>query len=369
MKSLLLLTTGYETSQLTRFETIFNKYFNKLLYKTKTSAKSDDKITLFTARKLAIVFNKLEIYLNNVDNGNKNINTHINLIDILSDVNFLFYAWCLVKDKGEKMPGIDQIPIQNVGLGTLIKLSNDLKNGKYKPKPASRIYIEKPDSSKRHLGIPTTRDKIVQKALTLILEPLFENTFSNNSHGFRPQRSCHTALDQIRREWRMVSYFIEIDLAKCFDKLGHKLILKSIYNKCSDKSIVQIINKILKYGYVNLQNTSDNNLEQLEGTPQGSIISPLLANIALDNLDKYMENFILPKYTKRQKNIKTEASEEYTEAVKVFDAQDYELRNSLIKSRNITTRQARQVIQSLKAKEAVNNNINYAKQDENTERL
>ena len=67
----------------------------------------------------------------------------------------------------------------------------------------------------------------MQKALTLILEPLFESTFSNNSHGFRPQRSCHTALDQIRREWRSVSYFIEIDLAKCFDKLGHKLILES----------------------------------------------------------------------------------------------------------------------------------------------
>jgi hypothetical protein len=91
---LLLLTTGYETSQLTRFETIFNKYFNKLLSKTKSSAKSNDITTLFTAEKLAIVFNKLEIYLNNVNNGNKNNNAHINinLIDILSDVNFLFYA-------------------------------------------------------------------------------------------------------------------------------------------------------------------------------------------------------------------------------------------------------------------------------------
>jgi retron-type reverse transcriptase len=118
----------------------------------------------------------------------------------LADVNFLFYAWCLVKDKGEKTPGIDQIPIQNIGIGTLTKLSNELKNGKYKPKPASRTYIIKSNGSKRPLGVPTTRDKIVQKALTLILQPLFENTFSNNSHGFRPQRSCHTALDQIRRE-------------------------------------------------------------------------------------------------------------------------------------------------------------------------
>jgi hypothetical protein len=91
---LLLLTTGYETSQLTRFETIFNKYFNKLLSKNKSSAKSDDITTLITAEKLAIVFNKLEIYLNNVNNSNKNNNSHINinLIDILSDVNFLFYA-------------------------------------------------------------------------------------------------------------------------------------------------------------------------------------------------------------------------------------------------------------------------------------
>ena len=144
------------------------------------------------------------------------------------------------------MSGIDQVPIQNIGSGTLIRLSNDLKNGTYKPKPASRIYITKSDGSMRPLGIPTTRDKIVQKALTLILEPLFESTFSNNSHGFRPQRSCHTALDQIHREWRMVSYFIEIDLAKCFDKLGHKLILESIYKRCTNKPIVQIINKMLK---------------------------------------------------------------------------------------------------------------------------
>ena len=209
----------------------------------------------------------------------------------------------------------------------------------------------------------------MQKALTLILEPLFESTFSNNSHGFRPQRSCHTALDQIRREWRMVSYFIEIDLAKCFDRLGHKLILESIYKRCSNKSIVQIINKMLKCGYVNLQNASDTNLEQLEGTPQGSIISPLLANIALDNFDKHIENIILPKYTSRQKNIKAQMSEEYSKATKIFDAHDYELRDDLVKSRNLTTRQARQIVQSLKVKQAINNNIKYTRQDEHTERL
>ena len=365
---LLLLTTGYETSQLTRFESIFNKYFNKLLSKTKSSTKSNVSI-LFTAEKLAMAFNKLEIYFNNVNNGNKNNNPHINLIDILSDVNFLFYAWCLIKDKGEKMAGIDQVPIQNIGSGTLLRLSNDLKNGKYKPKPASRIYITKPDGSMRPLGVPTTRDKIVQKSLTLILEPLFESTFSNNSHGFRPQRSCHTALDQIRREWRMVSYFIEIDLVKCFDKLSHKLILESIYKKCPNKSIVQIINKMLKCGYVNLQNASDSSLEQLEGTPQGSIISPLLANIALDNFDKYIENLILPKYTSRQKNTKAQISEEYSRATTILDTQDYELRDDLVKPRNLTIRQARQVVQSLKVKESINNNIKYTKQDEHTERL
>jgi len=267
------------------------------------------------------------------------------------------------------MSGIDQVPIQNIGSGTLIRLSNDLKNGTYKPKPVSRIYITKPDGSKRPLGVPTTRDKIIQKALTLILEPLFESTFSNNSHGFRPQRSCHTALDQIRREWRVVSYFIEIDLAQCFDKLGHNLILESVYKKCPDKSIVQIINKMLKCGYVNLQNASDTNLEQLEGTPQASIISPLLANIALDNFDKYIEDLIIPKYSSRQKNTKSRVSEEYSKATKVFDTQDYELRDNLAESRNLTKTQARQIVQSLKVKQAINNNIKYSKQDEHTERL
>jgi len=368
-QSFLLLTTGYETSQLTRFETIFNKYFNKLLSKNKSSLKSDDIHILFTAEKLAIVFNKLELYLNNVNNGNKNNNSHTNLIDILSDVNFLFYAWCLVKDKGEKIPGVDQVPIQNIGSGTLRRLSTDLKNGKYKPKPASRMYITKPDGSMRSLGIPTTRDKIVQKALTLILEPLFESTFSKNSHGFRPQRSCHTALDQIRREWRMVSYFIEIDLAKCFDKLGHKLILESIYKKCPNKSIIQIINKMLKCGYVNLQNTSDSNLKQIEGTPQGSIISPLLANIALDNFDKHIDTLLVPKYTSRQKNTKSRMSEDYSKATKIFDTGDYELRDYLKESRNFSTREARQVVQSIKVKQAIRNNIKFSLQDESTERL
>ena len=267
------------------------------------------------------------------------------------------------------MSGIDQVPIQNIGYGTLRRLSNDLENGTYKPKPASRIYIIKSDGSVRPLGVPTTRDKIVQKALTLILEPLFESTFSNNSHGFRPQRSCHTALDQIRKEWRMVSYFIEIDLAKCFDKLGHKLILESIYKKCPNKSIVQIINKMLKCGYVNLQNASDSDIEQSEGMPQGSIISPLLANIALDNFDKHIENLILPKYSLRQKYTKAQMSEQYLKATKIFDIQDYQLRDNLVNSRHLTTRQARQIVQSLKTKQAINNNIKYTKQDENTERL
>jgi len=167
----------------------------------------------------------------------------------------------------------------------------------------------------------------------------------------------------------MVSYFIEIDLAKCFDKLGHKLILESIYNKCPDKLIIRIINQILKCGYVNLQNASDSNLNQLEGTPQGSIISPLLANIALDNFDKHIENMILPKFTSRQKNTKAQMSEEYTKATRIFDTCDYTLRDTLVKSRNLNTRQARQVVTSLKAKEAINNNIKYTKQDETTERL
>jgi group II intron reverse transcriptase/maturase len=267
------------------------------------------------------------------------------------------------------MPGIDQVPIQNIGCGTLIRLSNDLKNGTYKPKPTTRVYIKNPDGSTRALGVPTTRDKIVQKALTLILEPMFESTFSNNSHGFRPQRSCHTALDQIRREWREVSYFIEIDLAKCFDTLGHKLILESIYKRCPNKPLIQIINKMLKCGYVNLQNASDANLDKQEGTPQGSIISPLLANIALDNFDKYIENLILPKYTSRQKYTKVGASKKYSKATTVFEPEDYELRDHIVKSRDVTSRQARQIVQSLKVKQAINKNIKYSKQDEHTERL
>lgn len=368
MKSLLLITTGYETGQLTRFETIFNKYFDKLSRKIKSSNKPDETLNLFSPKKLAIIFTKLEVY-QNVNSSTKNNNTNMDLIDILSDINFLFYAWCLIKNKKGETPGVDQVRIQNIGVGTLTKLGHELKNGKYKPKPVSWLYISKPDGTKRPLGIPTTRDKIVQQALKLILEPQFESSFSDNSHGFRPQRSCHTALNQIRNEWRMVSYFIEIDLVKCFDNLGHKLILESIYKKCPDKEIIRVINKMLKCGYVNLNNSSDVNLEQNEGIPQGSILSPLLANIVLDNLDKQMEKFIIPKYTIRQKNEKAQVSEEYKNSTKVFSIEDYKLPDELKRTRNTATRQAKQVVQNLKVKQAINADIKYIKHGESTEQL
>jgi group II intron reverse transcriptase/maturase len=272
-------------------------------------------------------------------------------------------------DSGEKASGADDVPIQNVGVRTFKNLSYELFNNRYKPSPAKRVYIMKANGTKRPIGIPTTRDKIVQQALRIILEPIFEPTFSPNSHGFRPNKSCHTALAQIKKEWRMVSYFINLDLEKFFDKLGHKQIILALKKRCSDKHVLSIVYSMLKSGYVTLTNSRDTNLNPTEGTPQGSIISPLLSNIVLNEFDWHVQNVIIPKYNRREKYARSRMSPVYYDATRKFSENDYVLRNRVVEYLDLSMRQAREVIISAKAKVAKNTGIEYSLKDESTERL
>jgi group II intron reverse transcriptase/maturase len=358
-----LIQSGYETSKpkhiIEEANSIYKKFNSSLPSET-----ADRVVGIVSEEGLAVVLTKLALIHNSKD-------YNIRMLDILADPNFLYLAWCKIKDKKEKYPGGDDVPIQNIGVRTLTNLSKELLSRKYKPKPVKRIYIEKANGQKRPLGIATSRDKIVQMGLKIILEPLFEPHFSTNSHGFRPGRSCHTALDQIRREWRMVSYFINLDLEKFFDKLAHKQIIKAIKRRCKDKEILAVIYRMLKCGYVSLTNSRDVNLDLVssKGIPQGSIISPLLSNIVLDEFDWIVEKTLISQFNKREKNQPTQVSPAYYQATSLFDAEDYELRDKIQEQMGLTTRQAREVIKTAKVKAAQNKGIQYSLKNELTERL
>lgn len=187
-------------------------------------------------------------------------------------------------------PGIDGVTVKAYGMNLeeeIDKLHHELKTGTYDPKPVLRVEIPKPDGSKRPLGIPTVRDRVVQQAVLNILQPIFDPEFHPSSYGYRPNRSCQQAVAKAERFMNKygLRHVVDMDLSKCFDRLDHGLILKSINWKISDGSLLKLIKKFLTAGVM-----KDGAYEEtIIGSPQGGVISPLLANIYLDYFDQKMK--------------------------------------------------------------------------------
>lgn len=183
--------------------------------------------------------------------------------------------------------GSDGQSIDNMSLVRIDTLIDSLKNESYQPKPARRVYIPKKNGETRPLGIPTFEDKLVQEVVRMILEAIYEDYFENTSHGFRPKRSCHTALLHVQKTFNGAKWFVEGDIKGFFDNINHDVMVATLSERIADDRFLRLIRKFLNAGYVEdwkFHNT-------YSGTPQGGIVSPILANIYLDRLD-YMKEYI-----------------------------------------------------------------------------
>ena len=189
---------------------------------------------------------------------------------------------------GNMTPATDGQTIDGMGMERIGKLIESLKDHSYRPNPARRTYIKKKNGKMRPLGIPSFDDKLVQEIVRMLLESIYEPTFSNYSHGFRPNRSCHTALLQLQRNFSGTRWFIEGDIKSFFDNIDHAVLIGILRRRIHDEYFIALIWKFLKAGY--LEDWTFH--RTYSGTPQGSIISPILSNIYLNEFDRYMEQYM-----------------------------------------------------------------------------
>ena len=190
--------------------------------------------------------------------------------------------------EGNMTKGADNANIDHMSISRIEKLIHSLRDESYQPTPSRRVYIPKKNGKMRPLGIPAFNDKLIQEVVRMILEAIYEGSFDKNSHGFRPKRSCHTALKQIQKSFNGARWFIEGDIKGFFDNICHDTLIAILRKRIADERFLRLIRKFLNAGYV--ENWVFN--KTYSGTPQGGIISPILANIYLDQLDQYMREYI-----------------------------------------------------------------------------
>src|SRR2546430_1369404 len=201
------------------------------------------------------------------------------------------------RNAGSMTPGVTEETADGPALETFDTITQALRQERYQWQPARRTYILKKNGKKRPLGLPVWSDKLLAEVMRMILDAYFDGTFSDHSHGFRPERGCHTALREIYHTWKGTTWIIEGDIADCFGSLNHELIVSALSEHIQDGRFLNLIKKLLDAGYMEEWKFN----RTLSGVPQGSILSPVLSNILLSKLDRFVETELLPQYNKGRK--------------------------------------------------------------------
>ena len=233
----------------------------------------------------------------------------------------------IYRNAGALTPGTTDDTIDGMSLQRIQNVITQLRYERYEPQPIRRVYINKANGKgKRPLGIPTFTDKLIQECVRMLLEAYYEPRFRNSSHGFRAKRGCHTALRQIKEKFVGTVWFIEGDIKGCFDSIDHEVLLSILSRDIQDGRLLNLIKMMLKAGVMEdwqYRNT-------YSGTPQGGILSPLLANIYLHELDVFIEDVLIPRHTRGKKREDNPPYRHLTRQIqKAHQAEDHQLAKTL----------------------------------------
>ena len=200
----------------------------------------------------------------------------------------------LARNEGSMTPGTTGETADGMSVADIDAIIEALRFERYRWTPVRRVQIPKSNGKTRPLGIPAWPDRLLQEVMRSLLEAYYEPQFSALSHGFRPNRGCHTALEAVTRGWTGTKWFIEGDIAQCFDRLDHEFLLSVLGEKLHDNRFLRLVRNLLRAGYLEDWRYG----KTLSGTPQGGIVSPLLSNIYLDRLDRFVEQVLIPAHTR-----------------------------------------------------------------------
>jgi group II intron reverse transcriptase/maturase len=200
----------------------------------------------------------------------------------------------IYSNAGAMTPGVSEETVDGMSLGKIESIIGAMRRESYRFRPVRRTWIPKKNGKLRPLGLPTWSDKLVGEVMRLLLEAYYEPAFSDRSHGFRPSRGCHTALREVARTWKGTSWFIEGDVSDCFGSLDHEIMVGILAEKIHDGRFLRLVRNMLRAGY--MQDWVYN--ATLSGCPQGGVASPILSNIYLHKLDRFVETVLIPQYTR-----------------------------------------------------------------------
>jgi group II intron reverse transcriptase/maturase len=231
----------------------------------------------------------------------------------------------LYANDGALTPGATSETVDGMSLAKIERIMERIKTETYRWTPVRQKAIPRPDGRTRTLGLPTWSDKLVEEVIRILLEPYYEPIFSSHSHGYRPQRGCHTALQEVVSHWTGTVWFIEGDIKGCFDNIDHDILMAILGKRIKDNRLLRLIEYRLKSGAIaNWQYH-----QTYSGTPQGGVLSPLLANIYLHELDEYIETQLMPAWNRgkqRARNAKYRAIErQKSEAKQNGDVERYQV--------------------------------------------